>query len=146
MQGRLRQPYEYFLASECYDALLPPFKKQYKSQLLTFWTFSHHLPVQKLLPMLCLSMLERANYSPHLKYKLSLVLPQPISPPIIYSQCHANHRDYKHESSINPVATSKPVLSFSSRVYPRTYDQARTTAESEVKGDGKACGRGRMSI
>lgn len=118
-----------------------------KAQTILFRTLSHYHQVPEALAHVGpLNPFETAICSPHLKYKLSLVLTQPISPPIIYSQRHANHEDHKHESSINPVATSKPTLSLSSRVYPCPYDQARTTAESEVEGDGKACGRGRMSV
>ena len=90
--------------------------------------------------------LEKGTCSGHLEHKFSLVLSQPISPPIIYSQPHAHDRDSQHESSINPIAISVPGFGLASRVDPYSQDQARPTTNRCVEGDCKSGGSGCVGV
>ena len=89
---------------------------------------------------------EEGTRSALLEHKFSLVLSQPISPPIIHSQPHAHYRDSQHESSINPITISVPGFGLASRVDPYSQDQARSTTERCVESDCNSGGSGCVGV
>lgn len=104
------------------------------------------MQISKSSPIVYYKTLEQRTCSVHLEHKFSLVLSQPISAPIIYSQPHAHDRDSQHESSINPITIFVPGLGLSSRVDPYSQHEARSTTDRCVEGDCKSGGRGCVGV